>query len=84
MSALKLQSLMDFSPNLKFPVKFGVWQGSVWGLSLFSLFCNVLPDISGNGDGKIHVYVDDTTMYVATVSSKTGKDVQMYSFVFCS
>ena len=50
------------------PVKFGVPQGSVLGPTLFSLFCNNLPDIVEDCDGKIHIYADDTTIYVAVFS----------------
>ena len=44
------------------PIKFGVPQGSVLGPTLFSLFCNDLPDVAEN-DGIIHMFADDTTMY---------------------
>ena len=47
------------------PVKFGVPQGSVLGPTLFSLFCNDLPDIVEDCDDEIHIYADDTTIYVA-------------------
>ena len=49
-------------------MKFGVPQGSVLGPTLFSLFCNNLPDIVEDCDGKIHIYADDTTIYVAVFS----------------
>ena len=50
------------------PVKFGVPQGSVLGPTLFSLFCNDLPDIVEDCDDEIHIYADDTTIYVAASS----------------
>ncbi|KAK2561868.1 RNA-directed DNA polymerase from mobile element jockey [Acropora cervicornis] len=50
------------------PVKFGVPQGSVLGHTLFSLFCRNLPDIAGVRQSKIHMYADDTTIYVAESS----------------
>ena len=50
------------------PVKFGVPQGSVLGPSLFLLFCNNLPDIAGVIECEIHMYADDTTIYVAESS----------------
>ena len=49
-------------------VKFGTPQGSVLGPTLFSLFCNDLPDIVEDCDGEIHMYADDTTIYVAVSS----------------
>ena len=50
------------------PVKFGVPQGSVLGPTQFSLFCNDLPDIAGVRECEIHMYADDTTIYVAESS----------------
>ena len=50
------------------PVRFGVPQGSVLGPILFSLFCNDLPDIAHDGDSEIHMYADDTTIYVSAPS----------------
>ena len=47
------------------PVRFGIPQGSVLGPTLVSLFCNDLPDVVDDGVGKIHMYADDTTLYVA-------------------
>ena len=45
-------------------VTLGVPQGSVLGPFLFSLFYNDLPDIVSDCDGELHMYADDTTMYV--------------------
>ncbi|XP_022810271.1 uncharacterized protein LOC111347272, partial [Stylophora pistillata] len=36
--------------------------------TLFSLFCNDLPDIVGNCDGDIHLHADETTIYAAASS----------------
>ena len=47
------------------PVKFGVPQGSFLGPTLFSLFCSELPSITEYSDGQLHMYADDTTIYVA-------------------
>ena len=38
---------------------------SVLGPNLFSLFCNDLPDIIQDEEGKIEMYADDTTIYTA-------------------
>ena len=40
-------------------------QGSVLGPTLFSLFCNDLPNTVEDCDDEIHIYADDTTIYVA-------------------
>ena len=50
------------------PVKFDAPQGSVLGPTLFSLFCNDQPEIVEDCDGKIHIYADDNTNYVAASS----------------
>ena len=49
-------------------MKFDVPQGSILGLTLFSLFCNDLPEIVEDCDGQIHIYADDNTIYVAASS----------------
>ena len=49
-------------------MKFGEPQGSVLGPTLFSLFCNDLPDIAGVKKCEIYMYADDTTIYVAESS----------------
>ena len=46
------------------PVSFGVPQGSVLGPTLFALFCNDLPNITSSENSEIHMYADDTTIYV--------------------
>ena len=48
-------------------VTLGVPQGSVHGPFLFSLFYNDLPDIVSDCDGELHMYADDTTMYVIVI-----------------
>ena len=55
-------------PCKTLPAKFGVPQESVLGPTLFSLFCNNLPDIIEDCDDEIHMYADDTTIYVAASS----------------
>ena len=50
------------------PVRFVVPQGSVLGPILFSLFCNDLPDIVHDGNNEVHIYADDTTIYVSAPS----------------
>ena len=49
------------------PVTFGVSQGSVLSPTLFSVFCNDLPNITEGLDGypQLHMYADDTTVYVS-------------------
>ena len=49
------------------PVTFGIPQGSVLCPTLFSLFCNDLPDITEgiDGDPQLHMYADDITVYVS-------------------
>ena len=50
-------TIVNGCSSASMPVKFGVPQ-------LFSLFCNDLPDTVNEGDGEIHMYADDTTLYV--------------------
>ena len=45
-------------------VTLSVPQGSVLRPFLFSLCCNDLPDIVSDCDGELHMYADDTTMYL--------------------
>ena len=49
-------------------MKFDVPQGSVLGPTLFSLFRNNPPDIAGVRECQIHMYADDTAIYVAKSS----------------
>lgn len=50
------------------PITFGVPQGSVLGPTMFTLFCNDLPDIVEEGEGDLHMYADGTTLYVIAKS----------------
>ena len=61
------------------PVRFGVPQGSVLDPTLFSLFCNDLPDIADDGEGEICMYADDTTIYAA---APTPDRVAVYLITF--
>lgn len=46
-------------------VKLGVLQGSAHGSTVFTLFCNGWPTIIEDRDGELHMYADDSTIYVA-------------------
>ncbi|KAL9950422.1 hypothetical protein ACROYT_G042915 [Oculina patagonica] len=56
-------------------VEFGVPKGSVLGPCLFALFCNDLPTIIDDREGELHMYADDTTIYVASPSPDTVASV---------
>lgn len=45
-------------------VRYEVTQGSVLGPTLFSLFCNDLPD-TAEGEGVLQMFTDDTTIYAS-------------------
>ena len=47
-------------------------QGSVLRPTLFLLVCNDLLEIIEDCDGEIHIYADDTTIYVAASSPDMG------------
>ena len=57
-------------PSGALPDTFSVPQCSVIGPTLFSLFCNDLADIDLGleGDPQIHLYADDTTVYVVATT----------------
>ena len=60
------------------------------GPTLFSLFCNDLPDITEgiDGDPQFHMYADDTTVYVSAptfdlVASKLNEDLaRLYTWSY--
>ena len=55
-----LRVILDGKSSQEYPVKTGVPQGSILGLTLFLLFINDLPDdvICDNA-----IYADDATLY---------------------
>jgi len=58
-------TIINGSQSNRRTVNFGVPQGSVLGPTLFALFCNDLPTIIDDRGGELHMYADDTTIYVA-------------------
>jgi hypothetical protein len=61
-------TILNGSRSSPQPVKFGVPQGSVLGPTLFALFCNDLPNVIDDSEGELHMYADDTTIYVVAPS----------------
>ena len=60
----KITTIVNGTISSSCKVSYGVPQGSVLGLILFSLFCNHLPDIIQDEQGKLEMYADDTTVNV--------------------
>ena len=58
------QAVVNGFQSETMPVKFG----SVLEPTFFSLFCNDLPDIAEVSECEIHMYADDTTIYLAASS----------------
>ena len=63
----KWQRLMHGCQSQAMPVTFGVPHGSVLGPTLFSLYCNDLPNITEwiDGNPQLCMYADDTTVYLS-------------------
>ena len=54
-------TIVNGSTSEMIPVSFGIPQGSVLGLTLFTLFTNDLP--SSVSSGSVYMFADDTTVY---------------------
>ena len=52
--------VLDGKSSQEYPVNAGVLQGSIFGLTLFLLYINDLPD---NVTCDITIYADDTALY---------------------
>ena len=87
MDGIILQSVaINYSVSSSRDLKFGVPQGSVLGLVLFSLYTSSMTDIIQSHRLKYHLYADDTQLYLAfnpyTMFNESSS-LLLYYMIFC-
>ena len=65
-------------------MKYGVARGSVLGPKLFTIYISPIADIARRYGLNIHLYADDTQIYIAfEASSSTGEQVAIETIQAC-